>query len=98
MDKRTLFAYDNNFVISSLPEPYVNSVNKQNPSNDSRDNHGRKTIRQIMLQAKNSTVQTKESLLPKNSPKNIPNQILDDVQLFELYYKNLDKMKEEYCK
>jgi hypothetical protein len=73
--------------ISSSPEP----CDIQKPL----ESIHRLTIRQVMQKAKNLP-QIEENSVKKcftpPVPKTIPNQILDDVQLFDFYYKNLDSI------
>lgn len=54
----------------------------------------RKNIRDVMRRAKNDFPKKPipEIQLNPPLPKNIPNQILDDVQLFDFYYKNLNSV------
>ncbi|XP_070506349.1 calcitonin gene-related peptide type 1 receptor-like [Chironomus tepperi] len=90
--------YDNDIVyenISTLPEPYKadNNENVNNPRNSSNQRH---TIRQVMLRAKKN-LPNMENVSPRKLsappiPKIIPNQILDDVQLFDAYYRSLDSV------
>jgi hypothetical protein len=94
--------YDNEIAsissISTAPEPYKNhnEVIYELPKavNGSR----RHTIRHIMMRAKNNNNLSQiEEIAPRKVstpplPKNIPAEILDDVQLFDFYYKNLDSI------
>lgn len=48
----------------------------------------RRNIRDVMRRAKTNFPEQQTPPLPKN----IPNQIFDDVQLFDLYYKNLNSL------
>lgn len=51
----------------------------------------RKNIRDVMRRAKNE-FPAKSIQLNSPLPKNIPNQIFDDVQLFEFFYQNLNSV------
>jgi hypothetical protein len=90
--------YEND-VVNDLPEPYRNSADADRRSTESLSQpkrNSRHTIRQVMLRAKSNLGQIEE-IAPKKCctpplPKIIPNQILDDVQLFDFYYKNLDSI------
>lgn len=67
-------------------------------------NQRRDTIRNIMYRAKHDNLSRGESstapslstpvkcVIPTPVPKNIPNEILDNVQLFEFYYNNLSSL------
>jgi hypothetical protein len=74
-----------NYSVPSLPGSYNNTKRR------------RSTIREIMFGAKinlsrNGLVPTPASQPIHILPKKIPNVILDDVQLFDFYYTNLNKI------
>lgn len=90
--------YDNDIVyenISTLPEPYK-ADNNENVNNLRNSSNQRHTIRQVMLRAKKNLPHVENPAPRKLSapsiPKIIPNQILDDVQLFDAYYRSLDSV------
>ncbi|CAG9802842.1 unnamed protein product [Chironomus riparius] len=92
--------YDNDIVyenISTLPEPYK-ADNNENVNHSRNSSNQRHTIRQVMLRAKknlphvDNVAPRKLSAPPIPIPKIIPNQILDDVQLFDAYYRSLDSV------
>lgn len=91
--------YDNDIVyenISTLPEPCRGDNKEVLSYTNNSSNNQRHTIRQVMLRAKKNVPQV-ERMTPKKCsmppiPKIIPNQILDDVQLFDAYYKSLDSL------
>lgn len=82
--------------ISTIPEPFKKQPNEvlyDLPMHNDRNR--RHTIRHIMMRAKNNN--NVEEITPKRVttpplPKNIPTEILDDVKLFDFYYKNLDSI------
>lgn len=91
--------------ISTSPDPPVtkdrSSLVLRPKNNQARASPARHhTIRDIMYRAKNNLskdISNPETpSFPKRVtpplPKNIPNQILDDVQLFDFYYKNLNSI------
>lgn len=94
--------YDNEIAsissISTAPEPYKR--NDEVIYEFPKTVHGsrRHTIRHIMMRAKNNNnLSQVEEIAPRKVstpplPKNIPPEILDDVQLFDFYYKNLDSI------
>lgn len=87
--------------ISSAPDPTslkskISLINRPNTSYQQYDPK-RRPIRDIMHRAKgavckpsSATVQPIAKCVTPPLPKNIPNHILDDVQLFDFYYKNLN--------
>lgn len=101
-----LYTTEPRLSISTLPDPPTSKIRTSlviSPSNNAKvnsDQTRRHTIRDIMWRAKNN-FQGNESV-PENQPiakcvtpplpKNIPNQILDDVQLFDFYYNNLSSI------
>lgn len=85
-------------TISTIPEPYKNDDNgslKNLRLSDSSKRH-KLSIRQVMLRAKSNLSHLDEIHPRKCStppiPKIIPSIILDDLQLFDFYYKNLDSI------
>lgn len=89
-------------AISSSPDPTKNRfsliVQPTSLQNIQQDSKRRHTIRDIMQLAKSNTSKNPSSIptiakcVTPPLPKNIPNQILDDVQLFDYYYKNLNSI------
>lgn len=90
-------------AVSSSPDPTDNrlSLILQPPrrlQNVHQDTKRRHTIRDIMQLAKSNSpkhptaVPTVAKCITPPLPKVIPNQILDDVQLFDFYYKNLNSI------
>lgn len=80
--------------ISLISHPLITQQIKPNTTR-------RHTVRDIMMNAKNNLPKNRRAMSTTLSitkcatpplPKNIPNQILDDVQLFEFYYKNLNSV------
>lgn len=89
-------------TISSSPDPTKNRfslmVQPASLQNTQQDSKRRHTIRDIMQLAKSNSSKNPPSIptvakcVTPPLPKNIPNQILDDVQLFDYYYKNLNSI------
>lgn len=83
--------------ISTSPEPHKNCNEVVYEVPRSSDGSRRHTIRHVMMRAKNHNLSSAEEIMPKRVisppvPKNIPSEILDDVKLFDFYYKNLDSI------
>lgn len=83
--------------ISTSPEPHKNCNEVIYEVPRSSDGSRRHTIRHVMMRAKNNNLSNVEEIMPKKVispplPKNIPSEILDDVRLFDFYYKNLDSI------
>lgn len=102
-----LYTIEPHSPISTSPDPppaknRTSLVLKPPSSNQIKtDTTRRHAIRDIMWRAKNNVPKggSVTSLTPTAAkcvtpplPKNIPNQILDDVQLFDFYYKNLNSI------
>lgn len=80
--------------ISSAPDPKslksrISLINRPNTSYQQYDPK-RRPIRDIMHRAKSTVSKPIAKSVTPPLPKNIPNHILDDVQLFDFYYKNLN--------
>lgn len=91
--------YEND--ISSAPEPYRNRDEVIYELPRAIDSNRRHTIRHIMMRAKHNhddLSNVDEKIMPPPKviapplPKTIPPEILDDVKLFDFYYKNLDSI------
>lgn len=88
--------YEND--ISTAPEPYTNRDEVIYELPRAIDSSRRHTIRHVMMRAKHNNLSNIEEIMspPKvivpPLPKNIPPEILDDVKLFDFYYKNLDSI------
>lgn len=98
---RNSVCYDNDIgsisTISNAPEPFKNYNEPIYEVPKVGDGTRRHTIRQVMMKAKNINLSAIEEVMPPKVisptlPKNIPPEILDDVQLFDFYYKNLDSI------
>lgn len=87
--------YEND--ISTAPEPYRNRDEVIYELPRPIDSNRRHTIRHVMMRAKHNNISNIEDIMPPKVitpplPKNIPPEILDDVKLFDFYYKNLDSI------
>lgn len=85
--------------ISSSPDPTttksrLSMLGHSTHNLDTPDQKRRHTIRDVMWRAKNNVPKTAPvtKCVTPPLPKNIPNQILDDVQLFDFYYNNLNSV------
>lgn len=96
-----LYTTEPQLIISSSPDPTKNRFSLVvQPSLDPshQDPKRRHTIRDIMQLAKSNApkpsriIPTVAKCVTPPLPKIIPNQILDDVQLFDFYYRNLNSV------
>lgn len=92
--------------INSDPDPTKSRISSiSSISQSSRDSgvQRRDTMRNIMYRVKHDNLSRGDSFVPVSTPvkcpvipipvpKNIPNEILDNVQLFEYYYNNLSSL------
>lgn len=90
-----LYTIEPRISISTSPDP--TKMVRSGTYHHSLDPRRRNTIRDIMARAKhNAPKPLSEYSFTTNIiqplPKNIPNQILDDVRLFDFYYNNLNSI------
>ena len=100
ISEENVYVVDPRRAVSESPDPVpVQNRSSLPDSKITKEAKRRHTIRDIMMGAKNESPRSSKVLAPavaKNVanplPKNIPNRILDDVQLFDFYYKNLNSV------